>query len=455
MKKLLFSMVMALVAGGAWAQKEIVVMCDTHDDVMCDTVCVDGYYDDVDSVWVDYQDDESWQGLYGDKNESQLMAIYKKGDWNAGKYLASIWTDGDKSKQMKGIKLLEKITKKHGDAMDWYTLGLEYYNDKRYYYNEKKGLECMRKSADLGYWEAQLFMGDYYAERVNVEGNAAMALEWYSKLLEDQPAEVYARIGDVYADERNTYKDYEKAVYLYHKAGDVGDFHGYMKEAQCYRDGKGVEKDLVKALNIIHETMNGDCRPWGEERAECLDIEGQIALELGQVERATACWSEIVTGIDWLYVDDSSVLNDYMVANAKEYVYENDFMVVHFDRNSDVKTWNSSEVDFKFDGYNFAITGSHFEYDDVDELLNSFGEKLNELVEEEHNRENVVLEKLDDMIVDGKSMIVYSLKVVDKGGMLVMLGKIDGDNNIGGIMMEGKMPDEEMLKKVVKGVRWK
>lgn len=442
---------MTLMAEGVCAQEKTIVQCAPCDHIVIDTVCLaDCDYDIVDTVYVGYDDED--EGLYGDKNDKQLMALYKKGDVNAGKYLAGRWTEGTKAEQMKGIKLLEKITKK-GDAMDWYLLGLEYDNQEKHFYSETKALECMRKSADAGYWEAPVYMGDYYAQRVDVEGNAEIALDWYAKALEKEPAEVYEKIGDVYSDEKNPSKDYEKAVYAYHMAGEAGNEHGSLKEALCYRDGKGVEKDLQKAMNLIHEALNGDHRPWGEERADYLNAEGEIALELGLVEHATACWTEICTY--FLNVDESP-LNDYMEANAKEYVYENDFMVMHLDLNCDIRVLNDEEVDFKLDGYDFAVSAGHIKNKTADELMASFDEMVNKMVEEEHDAENVVVEVLDDMIVDGKNMTGRSLTVEANGFMVIMMGKL-GDETVAGVMMSGmkKQPNHELLEKVVKSVRWK
>ena len=134
---------------------------------------------------------------------------------------------------------------KKGSDVGTFNLGCCYENGFGVEEDVEKAAEWFKKSADLGYVDAMIKLGDYY-QGVLVDNNKAKM--WYLKAAELGNAEAQNKLGVLYADMEN---DYKEAVKWYKKAMEQGDPLAYRNLGICYRDGNGVKQDLKKAEELF------------------------------------------------------------------------------------------------------------------------------------------------------------------------------------------------------------
>jgi len=75
--------------------------------------------------------------------------------------------------------------------MSQFTLGVIYLEGTITPKNVQKGVMWLRKSAELGYMQAQCHLGDCYAKGTGVGKNTTEAVKWYKKAAEQ--GSTYAR----------------------------------------------------------------------------------------------------------------------------------------------------------------------------------------------------------------------------------------------------------------------
>ncbi len=93
-----------------------------------------------------------------------------------------------------------------------------------------KYLKLLRKSAYLGYSEAQYELGltyeDYNFWGKNMFYSPRKCIYWYTKASEQGIAAAYNNLGILYEKGEGTVQNIEKALECYNKAGQLGDSNG-------------------------------------------------------------------------------------------------------------------------------------------------------------------------------------------------------------------------------------
>jgi TPR repeat protein len=108
--------------------------------------------------------------------------------------------------------------------------------------------ERMRKAAEQGHVDAQIYLGWMYANGQGVPKDAAKAVEWYRRAAEQGHAAAQNHLGRTYATGRGVPKDEAKAVEWYRRAAEQGHATAQSNLGQMYVDGRGVPKDDAKAF---------------------------------------------------------------------------------------------------------------------------------------------------------------------------------------------------------------
>jgi len=129
-----------------------------------------------------------------------------------------------------------------------------------------ESVEPYRKSAEEGNSDAQIQMGNAFANGSGVERDYVQAVKWFRKAADQGNPNGQTWMGVVYADGLGVEKDYSKALKWYRKATDQGNSYGQTMLGVMYEDGLGVEKDSAEAAK------------WFRKAAEQGDADGQTWL---------------------------------------------------------------------------------------------------------------------------------------------------------------------------------
>ena len=176
----------------------------------------------------------------------------KKGSLKCREVLGSLYEDGSIGKAP-DYKRAEKYYLSAGTSRSYDQLGKLYLSGNLGKQSEKdisKGLDYVRKSADMGYIDAIYRMG-YFYETGNFVGEVdhEKALSYYKLLADNGVAAGYFKMGLYYElGDGGVEADSVKSVEYYRRAADLG--HG---EAMCYlgdfyRIGQFLPKDGKKAF---------------------------------------------------------------------------------------------------------------------------------------------------------------------------------------------------------------
>lgn len=186
---------------------------------------------------------------------------------------------------------ITKIYASHGDAKAQYLLGLMYATGKGTTQDLDKAAIWYRKSAEEGNAEAQYQLGSMHDTGKGQSQDFTKALFWYNKAAEQghTASEVSSKkikddiatlensakqgktdaqvtLGQMYADGNGVPQDEEQAFTWYRKAADQGDVKGQCNLGLSYAEGKGVTKDYAQAV------------AWYRKAAEQGDAEAQYKL---------------------------------------------------------------------------------------------------------------------------------------------------------------------------------
>ena len=114
--------------------------------------------------------------------------------------------------------------------------------------------------AEAGDTEAQVKLGNMYAEGEGVPQNYATAVSWYRQAAQQGHAEAQYNLGVMYANGRGVPQDYAIAVSWYRKAAQQGYAKARVNLGLMYAKGKGVpEQDDAQAISWIRKAaQQGD-----------------------------------------------------------------------------------------------------------------------------------------------------------------------------------------------------
>ena len=118
----------------------------------------------------------------------------------------------------------------------YYSLGLMIKNGEGVARDPQKGIEYIKKAAELDYPKAQLQLGLLYASGDGVEMNQLESVFWFSKAADNNDAEAMNYLGIFYQNE----KSYDVAFKFYSAAANSGNSYAKMNLAACYNSGFGT-----------------------------------------------------------------------------------------------------------------------------------------------------------------------------------------------------------------------
>ena len=158
---------------------------------------------------------------------------------------------GDMYKKGKGVP------QNNGRACQWYA--------KAAAQGHKTSLSVLKQLAEQGHADAQLSLGDMYANGIGVPRDDDRALQWYAKaarqshkvnlsvlkqLAEQGHADAQFRLGDRYKEGKGVPRDgdmacqwYAKAVATLKKAAEQGNADAQYRLGTIYKEGKGVPRN--------------------------------------------------------------------------------------------------------------------------------------------------------------------------------------------------------------------
>jgi TPR repeat protein len=124
----------------------------------------------------------------------------------------------------------------------------------------------VQKAAEQGNADAQLTLGQMYAEGRGVAKDEEKAANWYRKAAEQGNARACEHIGDMYRFGNGVAQSHEKSVYWYRRGDELNDAGCQRSLGLCYEDGDGVDQDHEQAAH------------WYRKAAEQGDPPGQFGL---------------------------------------------------------------------------------------------------------------------------------------------------------------------------------
>lgn len=216
------------------------------------------------SIWVHHRHyDDPVKSLEEIKDERPYaLCMLSKMYFNGGFY-------GIKTDEEKARAYMEEAKSKldMNSQKEWAGSYLEYYINGELYssgfiveQNIEEAIKWYEKSADLGFIDAMIALGDLYYSKYGVlpiEPNYEKAVEWYEKAAQNLNERnsidynyVYGYLAEINLNKLN---DYAKALEYYIKVGDAS---AAREIAVMYLGGFGVEQDYAKALEWFEKANN-------------------------------------------------------------------------------------------------------------------------------------------------------------------------------------------------------
>jgi TPR repeat protein len=140
-----------------------------------------------------------------------------------------------------------KAKAEKGDAEAQVGLGNCYANGAGVAWDYVQAAQWYRKAADQGYARAQFILGVCYVNGKGVTSNQVEAVNWWRKSAEQGYADAQFDLGLRYENGPGVEKDRLLAAQWYRKAADQGHPNAQLYLGHCYARGEGVEKDEIEA----------------------------------------------------------------------------------------------------------------------------------------------------------------------------------------------------------------
>jgi uncharacterized protein len=175
---------------------------------------------------------------------AQALAWYEKAA-DGGVALACtnagwLYTQGGYGIAQDDVEALKWYRRVESDAVAQYDIGSIYEDSPRRDYPE--AIRWFRKSADQGYWMAQLKLGEVYEQGEGVTADGAEAAKWLKKAAElnDNAAQTFDPGG--WMKKKGT-----EGRGWYRTVPDPRFFASAAELGKLYKDGKGVKQDDAEA----------------------------------------------------------------------------------------------------------------------------------------------------------------------------------------------------------------
>lgn len=134
------------------------------------------------------------------------------------------------------------------------TLGWIYNNGDGVQKDEAEAFKWFSKAAEQGHAKSQLKLGHCYASGDGVPKDEAEAVKWYRKAAEQGLAGAQNILGNIYlSGVKGVKKDEAEAVKWYRMGADQGDEGSQTDLGRCYAQGIGVPKNNAEALKWFYK----------------------------------------------------------------------------------------------------------------------------------------------------------------------------------------------------------
>lgn len=115
--------------------------------------------------------------------------------------------------------------------------------------DDEKAFPLLKKSADLGYAEAQCTLATLYYLGKVVEENDEQAYFYYKKAANQNHAEAQYWLGEMYYNGYGVMQNYSEAFKWYTKSAKNGDLDAMLSLGNCYLYGDGTKKNVNQAIS--------------------------------------------------------------------------------------------------------------------------------------------------------------------------------------------------------------
>jgi TPR repeat protein len=152
----------------------------------------------------------------------------------------------------------------------------------------------LRQVAELGFAEAQLFLGDMYANGDGVPLSKEEAAKWHYLAANQGHAEAQMTLGWAFGQGKGVTKDPAEAARWFRRAAEQGHVNGQYQTGLMFRDGVGVQQSNVEAhmwFNLAAAQGHELARSMRDELAKHMTKFGRAKAEKLAVTR----WLEAET----------------------------------------------------------------------------------------------------------------------------------------------------------------
>lgn len=115
--------------------------------------------------------------------------------------------------------------------------------------DDEEAFALLKKSADLGYAEAQCTLATLYYLGKVVEEDNEQAYFYYKKAANQNHAEAQYWLGEIYYNGYGVMQNYSEAFKWYTKSAKNGDLDAMLSLGNCYLYGDGTKKNVNQAIS--------------------------------------------------------------------------------------------------------------------------------------------------------------------------------------------------------------
>lgn len=164
--------------------------------------------------------------------------------------------------------------------------------------DEPRGVEWLKKSAEMGNVDAMTHLGDHYhnlhdsglEDADTASTSVRESIEWYLKATSLGDSYAMWSLGDIHHDD----EEYTQAFQWFYRSADLGNPDALCALGECYENGEGVEPDPGKAVELYKRSAGMGSREAMKHLARCY---GQgIGVDRNVVEAIT--WYERVLALE-------------------------------------------------------------------------------------------------------------------------------------------------------------
>jgi TPR repeat protein len=123
--------------------------------------------------------------------------------------------------------------------------------------SERALFNQVKAQADKGDAEAQLQLGNFYANGVGVAPDTSKAFKWHRKAAEKGLASAQYQVGMDYVNGDGVKSSRAEAVHWFRAAAEKGFGQAQLELGLCYMEGRGIEANEVEALKWFRSASGG------------------------------------------------------------------------------------------------------------------------------------------------------------------------------------------------------